>query len=101
MTDLRLTSVLSYKKDNEVFEVPVDEIVAVGAGFTAAAAAGAAMLTALKQLELMRSETREMTPQDRLNQMMLFMDKLGPEAQAKALETALPSIVELIGLAGG
>jgi hypothetical protein len=60
----------------------------------------------MKSVETYRSEVAEETPESRLlkqqeatRQLTVMLEKLGPEAQAKAIETALPSILELIGLA--
>lgn len=85
--------------------MPAD-LVALGAACTAAAAAGILTKTALKQIELMRQEAAEETPESRQAKLIILKDtmsvlleKLGPEAQANAIETIIPSVTELIGLA--
>ena len=75
------------------------DIAAIGAAFTAAAAAGILTKTALKQIELMRVESSEGTPESRQAKLDAmrgllkdYLDAMGPEAQAELVKAIAPSL---------
>ena len=87
MGELRLTTLTTHTIRGELYEVPLDEVMAIGAGLTAAAAVGLGAIAAARASKTALQEAASATPQDRLNMVKTFLEGLGPEAQAKLIES--------------
>ena len=83
MTELRLTSLTTHTINGEIYEIPLDEVLAIGAGLTAASVFGLTAIAAAREQKLRQQEQAERTPADRILQLQ-----------------ALSTVIQAMGTAG-